>query len=172
MGSGRKIMRSSSSLLVCALLTAESRRFCRCVFLSVLALACSCRLAAQEATIVGTVTDQTGGLVPSITITITNQRTGAARALVTNHVGQYVASGLRIGVYDVKAESSGFAVEEFRGVVLNENDRRRVDFQMKIATKTDAIVVDSNPVAVQADSGEQSSLVPRATGHHTERCPM
>ena len=159
MGSGRKAKRSSSSLLVCALLTSESRWFCRCVFLSVVALTCSYRLAAQEATIVGTVTDQTGGLVPRVTITITNQQTGATRTLVTNNVGQYVASGLRIGTYNLKAESSAFTVEEFRGVVLNVNDRRRLDFQMKIGSKTERVVVESNTVAVQADSGEQSSLV-------------
>ena len=152
-------MRSLSSLLVCAPLTAECRWFTRCVFLSVLALACSCRLAAQEATVVGTVIDQTGGLLPGVTITITNPQTEAVRILMTNSVGQYVASGLPVGTYDLKAETSAFAVEEVRGVILNENDRRRVDFQMKIGTRTDTIVVESSPVAVQADSGEQSSLV-------------
>ncbi len=140
-------------------LTAKCRWFIRAVFLFVLVLACSTLLAAQEATMVGTVTDQTGGLVPSVTITITNEQTGAIRTLVTNNVGQYVASGLPIGTYDLKAESSAFTVEEFRGVVLNVNDRRRIDFQMKIGTKREAVVVESNAIAVQADSGEQSSLI-------------
>ena len=105
-------MRSLSSLLVCAFLTAKCRWFSRCVFLSGLALACSPRLAAQEAAVVGTVIDQTGGLLPGVTITITNPQTGATRTLVTNRVGQYVASGLTIGTYDLRAESPAFAVEE------------------------------------------------------------
>jgi hypothetical protein len=48
-------------------------------------------LAAQEATIVGTVTDPTDRVVPDITITVTNVQTGAIRTLVTNDVGQYGA---------------------------------------------------------------------------------
>jgi len=108
---------------------------------------------------VGTVIDQTGGLLTGATTTITNPQTGATRILVTNNAGQYVASGLTIGTYDLKAESPAFAVEESKGVVLNVNDRVRVDFQMKIATKTEAVLVEADPLAVQADSGEQSSLV-------------
>jgi len=81
------------------------------------------------------------------------------RNLVTNTLGQYVASGLPIGTYDVKAEASPFKVENFKGVVLNVNDRVRVDFRMKIGMKTESVLVKSNSIQVQADSGEQSSLV-------------
>ncbi|HXX16778.1 MAG TPA: carboxypeptidase-like regulatory domain-containing protein, partial [Candidatus Eremiobacteraceae bacterium] len=86
--------------------------------------------SGQEATLVGTVTDPSGSVVPNVTITITNVKTGAIRSLTTNDVGQYVAPNLSIGTYDVKAEASGFKVEESHGVVLNVNDRIRVDFSM------------------------------------------
>ena len=43
--------------------------------------------------------------------------------------------------------------------MLNVNDRVRVNFQLKIGTKTEVVVVESNALVVQADSGEQSSLV-------------
>lgn len=122
-------------------------------------LASSASLAAQEATIVGTVTDQTGALVPKATVTIANTQTGAIRTSVTNNVGQYVAFGLPIGTYDVKAESQGFEVEKSPGVVLNANDRVRVDFKMKIGTRIEPVLVESNAIGVQADSGEQSSLI-------------
>jgi hypothetical protein len=140
-------------------LIAKCRWFNHTVLLLVLVLASSASLVAQEATIVGTVTDQTGSLIPNVTITITNPRTGATRGLATNNVGQYVASGLPIGIYDVKADASAFKVEEVNGVAVNVNDRVRVDFQMQIGAKTEDVLVESNPIAVQADSGEQSSLV-------------
>ncbi|HTZ48216.1 MAG TPA: carboxypeptidase regulatory-like domain-containing protein [Verrucomicrobiae bacterium] len=114
--------------------------------------------AAQEATIVGTVTDPSGSVVPNVTVTITNVKTGINRTLSTNDVGQYVAPGLPIGTYDLKAEASGFKVEESRGVTLNVNDRIRVDFQMKMGTKAETVSVESNAVAVQTDSSEISSL--------------
>ena len=107
----------------------------------------------------GTVTDQTGGLLPSVMVTIVNTQTRTLRTSVTNTVGQYVAFGLPIGTYDVKAESPGFEVQESQGVVLNVNDRVRVDFRMKIGTKIEPVLVESTPIGVQADSGEQSSLV-------------
>ena len=104
-------------------------------------------------------TDQTGAAVPGATIAVTNVQTGAIHSVVTNDVGQYVAPGLPIGKYDLKAESSAFKVEESKGVLLSVNDRVRVDFQMKIGTKTEVDFIESSPIAVQSDSGEQSSLV-------------
>jgi hypothetical protein len=115
--------------------------------------------SGQEATILGTSTDPSGAVVPHVAIIVTNADTGAIRTLVTNDAGQYVVPGLLIGKYDLKAQAAGFKVEEYKGVVLNVNDRIRVDFQMKLGQLADTILVESNPVAVQTDSGEQSSLV-------------
>ena len=151
-------MGSLSSTILCIFSTLKRRWFSRKAFFLLLLLPPSL-LAAQEATIVGTVTDPTDRVVPDITITVTNVQTGAIRTLVTNDVGQYVAPGLPIGNYDVSVEPSGFKGEEFKGVVLNVNDRVRVNFQLRIGTKTELVVVESNALVVQADSGEQSSLV-------------
>jgi hypothetical protein len=115
--------------------------------------------AAQEATVVGTVTDPAGSVVPNVTITVTNTDTGYVRTFTTNDVGQYVAPGLPIGKYDLKAESTGFKIEESKGVVLNVNDRTRVDFQMKMGTKSETVSVEASTIQVQADSSEQSNLI-------------
>jgi Carboxypeptidase regulatory-like domain len=151
-------MGSLSSTILYVFSTPKRRWFSRKAFFLLLLLSPSL-LAAQEATIVGTVTDPTDRVVPGITITVTNVQTGAIRTLLTNDVGQYVAPGLPIGNYDVSVEPSGFKEEEFKGVVLNVNDRVRVDFQLKIGTKAEVVVVESNALVVQTDSGEQSSLV-------------
>jgi len=141
------------------LLATKFRWFSLTVFLSVLVLGLPVPATAQEATIVGTVTDQSGALVPGVSISLTNVNTGVVRTAVTNGVGQYIAPGLQIGMYDLKAMSTAFKTEEFKGVSLNVNDRVRVDFQMKIGTIIDVDVVESNAINVQTDSGEQSSLV-------------
>lgn len=125
-----------------------------CLFLSVVL-----PVAAQEATIVGTVTDNSGALVPKATITITNTATGIVRTLTTNESGQYVASALAVGNYKVKAEASGFAVVETTGVVLSVNDRRRIDFSMRVGGKTESVQVEANTIAVKTDSGEVSGLI-------------
>jgi hypothetical protein len=152
-------MGSSSSSLFRGVSTGRGPVLIPSVLLVVLILASSASLAAQEATIVGTVTDQTGGLVPKATVTIANTQTGAIRTSVTNNAGQYVAFGLPTGTYDVKAECQGFDIKKSPGVVLNADDRVRVDFKMKIGTRIEPVLVESNPIGVQADSGEQSSLI-------------
>ncbi len=152
-------MCSSFSSLVCTVFIVKHRWLSRTVFIVGLLVALPSLVTAQEATIVGTVTDPSGAIVPNVAVLVTNVDTGAVRTLATNDAGQYVVPGLLIGKYDLKAQASGFKVEEVKGVVLDVNDRIRVDFQMKLGEMADEILVESNPVAVQADSGEQSSLV-------------
>ena len=55
------------------------------------------RASAQDATIVGTVTDPSGSVIANVKITITNAETGLARNTTTNDSGQYVAAELRVG---------------------------------------------------------------------------
>jgi Carboxypeptidase regulatory-like domain/TonB dependent receptor len=122
-------------------------------------LALSMHAFGQEATIVGTVTDSTGAALPNVAITITSVETGTVRNSATNDTGQYVAPGLPIGHYNVNAKLAGFSVSETNGVVLNVNDRTRVDFTMKIGKIQEQVTVEANAIAVQTDSGEQSTVI-------------
>ncbi len=114
---------------------------------------------AQEATIVGTVTDQTGAAVPNVSVTLTNADTGQSRTIKTNQSGEYVAPDLHIGHYTAEAAGQGFATAKQTGIVLAVGDRRRVDFQMKVGGTEQSVTVEANPVAVQADSGEVSGVI-------------
>src|SRR5499427_4456940 len=129
------------------------------VVLALLLLGVTFFASAQEGTIVGTVTDPSGAAIPNVTVTVTQVETGRTSTFTTNDAGQYAAPGLPIGHYDLKATSTGFKVEATTGIVLNVSDRIRVDFQMKLGTASETVSVEANAVAVQADSGEQSSLV-------------
>ena len=113
----------------------------------------------QEATIVGTVSDPSGSVVPNVTITMTNTSTGQTRRLVSNEAGQYVAPGLDVGTYDVKAEASGFKTAERKNIILNVNDRTRVDFVMEVGSVQESVTVEANAVAVQSDSGDVSTVI-------------
>src|SRR6266566_5570673 len=104
------------------------------------------RASAQDATFVGTVTDQSGSVMANVKITITNAETSLARTITTNDSGQYVAVDLRIGHYSVKAEASGFKVAEEKGLVLNVGDRRRVDFQMAVGAAQETVTVEANEI--------------------------
>src|SRR5215475_4803615 len=115
--------------------------------------------AGQEATIVGTVTDQTGAAVPNASITITNTDTGIARTSTTGGDGQYVVPDLHIGHYVVRAQAAGFKAEERKDLLLQVGDRTRVDFTLEVGNTQETVTVEANAVAVQTDSGEVSSMV-------------
>ena len=114
---------------------------------------------AQQSTIVGTVTDPSGAVVPNVSITLTNTDTGLSRVLPTNDSGQYVAVDLQVGHYLVKAEAKGFKVAEQKDIVLTVGDRVRVDFQMQMGAAQETVTVEAAAVHVQTESGEVSNLI-------------
>ena len=134
----------------------------RSLYLAILALAFLClssSVMAQDATVVGTVTDPSGAAVPNVKITVTNLETSLVHTTVTNDAGQYVLPDLKIGHYDAKAEAAGFKVAEQKGVVLQVGDRARIDFQMQLGGAQETVTVEANAIRVQADSGEQSNVI-------------
>jgi Carboxypeptidase regulatory-like domain len=138
----------------------ESRQAVRnLVQLGMLLLGCCLATFGQEATIVGTATDPSGSVVPNVTITVTHTGTGQTRTLATNDAGQYVAPDLVIGNYDVKAEAPGFKTAEKKNIVLNVNDRTRIDFVMQVGAVQESVTVEANAVAVQSDSGDVSTVI-------------
>jgi Carboxypeptidase regulatory-like domain len=114
---------------------------------------------AQEATIVGTVTDPTGAAVANASITITNTETGAARTVPTNGNGEYVAPDLIIGRYNVRAAAAGFKASEQKDLVLAVGDQRRLDFKLVVGNVQENVTVEANAVAVQTDSDEVSTVI-------------
>ena len=114
---------------------------------------------AQEATIVGTVTDPSGAIVPNATIAITNTDTGQVSQFTTNTAGQFVAPNLRIGPHTVRVQASGFKAVEQKDVVLTVGDRARLDFKLELGTVSDVVTVETAPISVQTDSGEISDVV-------------
>src|ERR1035441_3519610 len=85
----------------------------------------------ETASIVGTVTDQTGAAVPGAKITITNMDTGIVRSSTSNSTGSYNAPELAVGKYKVRVEAAGFKAYEQVGVALNVGDTVRADAPLR-----------------------------------------
>lgn len=139
---------------------AASRRCALRLFaLAVLVFGLPLLAKAQTATIVGTVTDPTGAVIPGADITITNTDTGLAAHFTTNADGEYVAPLLHVGHYIVQAKRASFQTAEQSNIVLEVGDRRRVDFQLAVGTTTQEVTVQANPIAVQSDSNDISTVL-------------
>src|SRR5579862_8199735 len=149
-----------SSLRMPKSLDALSRIRSLCLVILALTFLClSSSVMAQDATIVGTVTDPSGAAVPNVKITLTNLETGLVHTAVTSDSGQYAIPELKIGHYDAKAEASGFKVAEQKGVVLQVGDRARIDLQIQLGGAQETVTVEANAIRVQSDSGEQSNVI-------------
>jgi hypothetical protein len=131
----------------------------RSVFVLILIVCSSLLAVAQQATIVGTVTDPSGAALPGVTITVTSLDSNAVKKIQTNEAGQYVLPDLNIGHYSVKAELAGFKTSEQKNVTLQVGDRDRIDFAMQIGGAQETVTVEANPVRVQTETGEQSNVI-------------
>jgi hypothetical protein len=116
-------------------------------------------LSAQEATIVGSVTDPSGAVVPNAKIVITNTDKNQTRDIVSNEAGQFVVPSLGIGHYTLKAEVSGFKSFEQNDIVLQVGDRLRIDVKLEVGNTKDSVTVEANAIAVQSESGEVSDVI-------------
>jgi hypothetical protein len=82
----------------------------RLVLAALLACAAGAHVVAQSATasVGGLVTDDTGGALPGVTITVANKGNGVTQTLVTGADGRYRAVALQPAAYDITAELAGF----------------------------------------------------------------
>jgi len=100
-----------------------------CCLLSLLSAALPPAALAQEttATIIGTVTDQSGGVLPGASVTLSHVATGRTFEGITSNDGGYLVTLLPIGGYELTFALPGFQPRTVRGVVLAVNDRVRID---------------------------------------------
>jgi Carboxypeptidase regulatory-like domain len=80
--------------------------------------------AQTGASLSGMVTNQTGVVLPDVSVTIKNVATGERRTIVTDGAGHYQASGLPAGRFDIRAAKQGFGDETRAGITLTVGHHR------------------------------------------------
>jgi hypothetical protein len=116
--------------------------------------------SAQETTgtITGTTTDQTGAVLPGVSVTIRNIDTGVTRSVVTNQAGAYTASLLPIGAYEVSFELQGFQSVTLKNITLHVNDRLQLDGRMTVGGVAESVDVTVGRTLVQPIAALQSTM--------------
>ena len=82
----------------------------------------------------GTVRDTSGGVLPGVTVTVTNTSTNIARTEVTGPNGTYVVASLPFGAYSVSVELQGFRKAEKTGIQLPPDGRITADFSLNVGS--------------------------------------
>ena len=95
------------------------RRTCIALWIALCA-SVSVPSAAQNVggTLLGTVADNSGAVLPGATVTAVNTATGVARTTVSDGRGRYSIADIQPGAYDVSASLSGFQTVLNRGIRL------------------------------------------------------
>lgn len=131
-----------------------------------LALAFAAPAAAQSTaingTIEGTVQDDQGGVLPGVTVTVTNIDTGDSRAVVTNESGLYRAPLLSLGAYRVSAELQGFKKFEQTGITLRAGQTAVINVRLSVGALQETVVVTSDAPLVDLAKIEQGRTLTEA----------
>ncbi|MDH3531026.1 MAG: carboxypeptidase-like regulatory domain-containing protein, partial [Acidobacteriota bacterium] len=120
---------------------------CTLVVFCVLALSAAAFAQKNVGSIVGTVSDPSGALLPGAKVTITNNATGQAREVTTGPAGEFAVTNLEPGNYSVQAEESGFKTINYTQVTLETNARLALNVVF-----TEVAGAGTNIVNVEADS--------------------
>ncbi len=115
---------------------------------------------AQVATadIVGRITDNSGAVLPGVTVNVVNTATRAARTAITGDTGDFVVNLLPIGTYTVSIELQGFQPQTTQ-VTVASGDRARVDAKLQLGTVSEQIQVTAEAQLVQTDTSTVSSIM-------------
>jgi len=114
------------------------------------------------ASIIGRVTDQSGAVLPGVTVTASSpalqvpQMTG-----VTNEVGEYRLSPLPIGVYEVAFELTGFQPARRQDIRLAIGFTARIDVALGVGALAETVTVSGESPVVDTTATTASTLLTR-----------
>lgn len=149
------------------------KRACRMAFLvSMLLTSALSNIATAQsgtATLQGTITDQTGAIIPGAQIQITSTSTGVSRDVTTNGAGIYTAPDLPADRYKVTVKATGFAAKALNDVLLTVGVVRELDIPMSVAASDIVITVENSINQVNLADTSVGGLV---DGKQTRDLPL
>ncbi len=106
-------------------------------------LAAGAATAPPSPSIHGTVTDQTGAVIPNATVLLSNKETQTALSLKTDSSGRYQSPSLVPGTYQLEAEAPGFQKRLLSGIALAANQSLQSNLTLDIGAATQTVTVNS-----------------------------
>src|SRR3954469_8078785 len=116
---------------------------------------------AQDASMIGTVTDETKSVLPGATVTATDLETGRQTAGVTDERGTYRLLRMPPGKYKVQADLQGFSSVIVPSVELLVGQNASVPFVMKIASVSETLTITAESPLVDVSSSQVAGNVDR-----------
>ena len=139
--------------------TRHGRRhgLCAAVVLSALLMASTAFAQLERGSISGTITDQSGGVVPGATVTVINAQQ-QQRVTVTDGSGFYTFPNLLAGVYNISAELQGFKKVVRENVTLDATAAITIDFAFETGAVTEQVTVTAQQTPLQSDAAIRKTV--------------
>jgi hypothetical protein len=109
--------------------------------------------------VVGKVTDESGGVLPGVTVTVTSRDTNVNSTAVTNDSGAYTLLYLTPGPYRVSAELQGFKKVQRDNVEVRVGDRLEIDFKMEVGGLTEVVNVAAETPLLDTRTGSAGQVI-------------
>ena len=109
--------------------------------------------------VLGTVTDSSGGRVSGATVTLTNEGTNAAVSTTTGDNGEYKFTPVKIGTYKVAVTVQGFQTTTARGIVVNVGENVVTDFALKPGSVSETVEVTSSAPVLQSQDASVGQVI-------------
>jgi hypothetical protein len=123
----------------------------------------------SRADIVGTISDKNGAAVAGATVTITKVDTAATRSVTSGDNGEYQAPELVIGTYKITVAKQGFQTATQENVVLQTNDRLRIDITLSAGDVSAVVTVVAAAPLVETETSDRGGVV---TGREVTELPL
>lgn len=139
-------------------------------FASALAMLCLPMLAqVDNATLAGTVRDQSGAVISAADVTVRNTATGVERTVPTNNAGAYFFANLIPGPYTVTVKAKGFGDELMQGINLGIGQQARLDAELKVANVGEQVTVTNAAPLLQTEEASVGAVV---TSQQVQALPL
>ena len=134
------------------------------VFAVVMLLAASAGLFAQTtgATLLGTIVDEQGAVLPGVTVTVRNTETGWNRVVTTDERGSYRAAALPPGKYEMNVEISGFNKELRSGMTLTIGQEATINLTLKMSNVQETVTVTGEVPLVETTKSTMGTTINRS----------
>lgn len=111
-------------------------------------------------TLVGTVTDSSGGAMPGAKVTVLNSANAFTSDTTTSSTGAYHVPYLAPGTYRLTVEAPGFKRYVNDGIIINSGEVPRVDVRLEVGTQTESVTVSAASPLLQTETSSSSQILP------------
>src|SRR5215467_4991841 len=140
----------------------KSPRILTCVLLCIVCSLANVRTSDAQnitGTILGTVRDPQGAVVPNASVSAKSVETGAERTALTDASGGFSIASVPAGSYDVNVSAAGFQTEVRSGITMTVGAALRVDFALNVGTVAEKVEITAEAPQVETTTSTMSGLI-------------